>query len=292
MRYRLSAAAATLGLLTACGASDKPAADTTAAAAAPAQTVAAAPTVITVTAKDYAFDAPDTVASGLVTIKLVNQGPDLHHVQLLKIDEGHTYAELTEGLKHMKPGSPPPPWVHDVAGPNSPVPGGGEASIMEDLAPGNYALLCFIPAADGVPHVMKGMIRGLTVTPSTTTAAAAPTADIDIKMTDYAWAVTPDISAGKHVIRIQNDAEQSHEMFLAKLAPGKKVEDLPKWVMERKGPPPAQPMGGISGMSKGAVAYIPVDLAPGEYGLFCFLPDAKDGKEHVAHGMIKQFAVK
>ena len=45
-------------------------------------------------------------------------------------------------------------------------------------------------------------------------------------------------------------------------------------------------------MSRGDVVYLPVDLEPGEYGLFCFLPDAKDGKPHVAHGMVKQITVK
>lgn len=292
MRHRTSVVLSALGVLAACGGStsDKPA-DSAAAAAAPAATVAAAPAVITFTAKDFSFDVPDTVTGGMVTLRLVNQGPDMHHVQLLKLDEGHTVAELTEGMKHMKPGSPPPPWVHDVVGPNTPVPG-GESSTTQDLAPGNYAVVCFIPSADGVPHVMKGMMKALTVLPATGATAAAPAADIDVKMTDYAWAVTPEITAGKHMIRIQNDAEQSHEMLIVRLAPGKTVAELAKWVHEQKGPPPAEPLGGISGMSKGGVVYVPVDLTPGEYGLLCFLPDAKDGKEHVAHGMLKQFAVK
>jgi hypothetical protein len=45
-------------------------------------------------------------------------------------------------------------------------------------------------------------------------------------------------------------------------------------------------------MSNGAVVYVPVDLEPGEYGLYCFLPDAKDGKLHIAHGMMTQLTVK
>ncbi len=35
---------------------------------------------------------------------------------------------------------------------------------------------------------------------------------------------------------------------------------------------------------------MPVELTPREYGLICFLPDAQDGKPHVAHGTLKQFA--
>jgi len=282
---------AAAGVLTACGgaASDTPPADTTTISAAPA--VAATPVVYTITARDFAYDAPDTITAGMVTLRLVNQGPDLHHVQLLKLDDGKTFEELAAGLKSMKPGSPPPPWMHDVAGPNTPVPG-GEQSVTEELAPGNYALICFIPGADGVPHAMKGMMKALTVVPSTGAAAAAPAADITVKMTDYAWEITPALTAGKHVIKLENAAEQSHEMFIAQLAPGTTAADLAKWVEKQQGPPPGKPIGGISGMAKGGVVYLPVDLAPGEYGLFCFLPDAKDGKMHVEHGMITQVTVK
>jgi hypothetical protein len=32
-----------------------------------------------------------------------------------------------------------------------------------DLAPGTYAAVCFLPTADGVPHIMMGMIQVFTV---------------------------------------------------------------------------------------------------------------------------------
>lgn len=191
----------------------------------------------------------------------------------------------------MAPNSPPPPWIHEVPGPNSPAPG-GEATLMQELAPGNYALLCFIPSADGMPHVMKGMAKGLTVIPASGTPAAAPAADVNVTMTDYAWQITPAITAGKHVIKLENDAPQPHEIFLVKLLPGKTAADLATWVEKQQGPPPGMPVGGSSGLQKGTVAYLPVDLEAGEYGVFCFLPDAKDGKPHVAHGMMTQITVK
>ena len=288
---KASAAALLVGMLAACAGDDTAKASADSAAAASAAAVPATPVVYTITAKDFSYDAPDTITGGLVTIRLVNQGPDLHHIQLLKLDDGKTVADLTEGLKHMKPTDAPPPWVHDVAGPNTPVPG-GESSITEQLEPGNYALVCFIPGADHVPHAMKGMVRALTVLPATGATAAAPTADVTVTLKDYAWDITPALTAGKHVLRLENQAEQSHEMVIALLEPGKKAADLAKWIENQQGPPPGKPMGGISGMAKGGVVYLPVDLAPGEYGLYCFLPDAKDGKMHREHGMITQITVK
>jgi hypothetical protein len=291
MHVRIALAITAAGVLSACNgkAGDKAAADTTKAAVTAAP---AAPVVYTITAKDFAYDAPDTITAGMVTLKLINAGPSLHHVQILKLDDGHTAAELGEGMKHMKPTDPPPPWVHEVAGPNAPVPGGGEASITEEIAAGNYVLVCFIPGGDHIPHAMKGMVKPLTVIAATGAAAAAPTADISVTLTDYAFGVTPEMTAGKHMIKLVNNATQAHEMLIVQLAPGKTPMDLAKWVDTQKGPPPAKPLGGISGMLPGSTVYVPVTLEPGEYGLLCFLPDTKDGKPHVEHGMMKQFTVK
>jgi len=59
-----------------------------------------------------------------------------------------------------------------------------------------------------------------------------------------------------------------------------------------QGPPPGQPIGGVAPLGRGQSNDLVVDLAPGEYGLFCFVPDAKDGKPHVAHGMLRQITVR
>jgi len=50
-------------------------------------------------------------------------------------------------------------------------------------------------------------------------------------------------------------------------------------------------MGGISGLAPGDHVFVTVTLAPGRYGLICFFPDAKDGKAHYMHGMVKEFRV-
>ena len=80
-------------------------------------------------------------------------------------------------------------------------------------------------------------------------------------------------------------------MFVVKLDDGKTKDDFLEWGMSFAGPPPGKAMGGTSGQRQGDVAYLPVDLAAGNYLLVCFLPDAKDGKPHLAHGMIKEFTI-
>ncbi len=285
---RTLAFAIPLVLLAACAGGEKTsdaAPDTTAAASA-----ATSPPEITIVAKDFAFEAPDTIAGGLVSLKLVNNGTTYHHVQLVRLLDGKTFTDLTEGFKTMKPGEPPPPWIEDVAGPNAPEPG-GESRLIRELTPGNYAMICFVDTPDHIPHLMKGMMKPLTVTAPATQVAALPTSDVTVQATDYDWTMTAPLTAGKHVIRMENLAQQSHELFLVKLDSGKTKDDFLKWGATYAGAVPGKAMGGTSAQKSGEVAYLPVDLTPGNYLLVCFVPDAKDGKPHLAHGMIKEFAI-
>lgn len=246
----------------------------------------AAPAVVTITARDYAFDAPDIIKAGVTTIQLVNRGPDLHHVWLVRLDKGKTVEDFMQALKA---GGPQPKWAVDVGGPNSPMPGQqSNATLM--LTPGQYVIACVIPAPDGVPHIMKGMVKPLLVTPSTSQATFVP-ADVEITLSDYNFHLSRPLTAGKHVVRVRNTAPQSHEVALFKLEPGKTIPELLAWVEKPNGPPPAAIIGGVTGMARNTQNDISLDLTPGDYALLCFVPDAKDGKPHVAHGMMKQIRI-
>jgi hypothetical protein len=50
-------------------------------------------------------------------------------------------------------------------------------------------------------------------------------------------------------------------------------------------------VGGASFIAGPVENFVEVDLTPGEYGFLCFVPDAKDGQPHVAHGMMQQFTI-
>lgn len=278
--------------LAACAVDEQPPADSTRAATDTA--AAASPNVVTVTASDFAFAMPDTLASGLTTFRLVNEGPDLHHVMVWRLDAGHTADELVAAIKA---GGPPPAWATAMGGPNSPAPG-GESTAELDLTPGDYLAFCMIPSPDGVPHLMKGMARAFTVAPApvatqASASAAEPAADVRMTLVDYGFEIEPALTAGRHTIRIETSASspQSHEAFLAKLAPGKTAQDLLAWIEKREGPPPGMPIGGIADLAPGRVNYVTADFTPGEYALICFIPDHKDGKPHFVHGMVRQITV-
>jgi uncharacterized cupredoxin-like copper-binding protein len=253
---------------------------------APEAPQAVVPATVHVTAADYSFQAPDTLTSGLTTFHLMNEGKELHHLVLVRLAPGQTAADLQK----LSPDAPPPPGVVMIGGPNFSAPG-GTAEATVDLKPGNYAMICLIPSsADGKLHLMKGMIRGLTVTEGTV-AVQSPSPDLTIKLSDYSFESSGPLTAGHHVIRVENTAAQMHELVFVKLEAGKTQQQLMEWIEKPMGPPPAVPLNGVSPLSMGEANFVTVDLTPGEYAFICFVSDAKDGKPHFMHGMTKAITV-
>jgi hypothetical protein len=243
--------------------------------------------VVTVTAKDYSFEAPTEIPAGPTTFKLVNRGPSLHHIQLVKLDEGKTADDFVAALKA---GGPPPRWASMAGGPNPPEPGSTTTTTVL-LEPGNYAMICFIPTPEGIPHVMKGMAHPLRVTPSDRATAAEPAADLVVKLVDFDFQLSEPLKSGRHTLRVENGGAQPHELAIVQLKPGKSPMDFAEWGERQIGPAPGTLFGGVSGIMPGTHAFVAVDLPPGDYALICFVPEMKDGKPHFAHGMAKQVTV-
>jgi len=242
---------------------------------------------VTITASDFKFDLPDTIPAGVVAFDLVNQGKEFHQAQLFKLEDGKKMADFAAA---MKGSGPPPSWLKHLGGPNAAGPG-QTISGVNALAPGNYVVLCFIPSPDGQSHVAKGMVRPFTVSGTGSEVAALPPVVDTIRLVDYDFQLSRPLKAGSHTFLVENVGPQVHELVVVKLAPGKTIQDFAAWAEHLKGPPPAESVGGVAGLDKGAAAQFSADLTPGEYGFFCFVPDTKDGKPHLAHGMMKQFKV-
>lgn len=253
------------------------------AAARQAGAAAASPNVVAVHAKDFAFTAPAQIPAGVTTFEFTNDGPGIHHMQLVRLDSGKTFADLQAALKH--PG-PPPRWAVFIGGPNAPAPG-SQSNATLDLASGNYAVICLVDMPGGVPHFAKGMMQPLEVTPSSS-AAKEPAADVDVTLADYAFQLSKPLTAGAHMFAVSNTAQQPHEIEIVQLAPGKTPQDVLTWMMKMDGPPPGKPIGGIAALMPGETAEFTATLEKGNYAFICFVPDAKDGKPHFMHGMVHE----
>jgi hypothetical protein len=287
-RATLLAAAALAGCKSDRQPPEPPAASTTSAAGSPAA-AAAAPATVTITATDYKLELPASIPAGVVALTLVNHGQELHQAQLVRLEDGKTAADFEAAMK--RPGAPPA-WARFVGGPNAITPR-QETTGTSALVPGHYVAVCLIPGPDEVPHVMKGMIQPYEVTPGPSAAAELPAAQDTVRLVDFAFELSHPLTPGRHAILVENAGPQPHELVLLRLAPGKTIQDFGTWATtgQMKGPPPAMPLGGVGVMEEGGSGEFTVELTPGEYGLICFVPDAKDGKLHLMHGMIKQFKV-
>ena len=99
---------------------------------------------------------------------MTNTGRELHHQQLLMVPEGMTTEDL-------------------IAGPIGP---GATGIPTLNMTAGDYLIVCFIPNAEGVPHMALGMIKPITVIESSAPVAALPEAKVSIDMVDLGFGLS------------------------------------------------------------------------------------------------------
>jgi hypothetical protein len=250
--------------------------------------VATAP-VIDIMASDYAFDAPDTLPAGLVTLRLMNHGQEPHHAQLLRLNDGVSFQDFAAALEAEGEGALRLVTLTGGPGALSTL---KTTEVTLDLAPGSYALACFISSPDGVPHLAKGMLKPVSVTPTAAQDATAPELSGTMTLRDFGFEIPDTVPAGMTSFRVFNAGPQPHELNILKLAPGASTSDVLAWQPDQGTPPPFEAVGGMNGLSQGVEQYMTLDLQPGEYVAICNIPDPESGTAHSRLGMIQPFTVK
>jgi hypothetical protein len=123
--------------------------ETTAAAA------AAPEADLTIKQEDFAFGVQNEVTAGAHVFNVTNGGKQPHEAVLVKLNEGATAKDVAAAFA---PGASGPPPALPVGGVTAIGPGAAQ-SFPADLAPGKYALLCFITdPASGKAHAELGMM--------------------------------------------------------------------------------------------------------------------------------------
>ncbi|HET8621923.1 MAG TPA: hypothetical protein VFM14_00020 [Gemmatimonadales bacterium] len=259
-------------------------------------TAAAAPTVVTLSATDYAFETADTLSAGWTTFRLVNSGGQPHMGQLVRLDPGMTIEDYLGAYeKAFRTAGPRPEWARRLGGPGVAAPQQTTNATLY-LEPGNYLWICLFNLPDGIPHVVGHRMAKLFVVqaaPARSSSPAEPKADVAIHLTEYGFSLSRPLEAGRQMIRVENTGSESHEVAVIKLPPGKTEQDIRDWFRNPEKPPPVSMesvMGGLTSLASGATAYFELDVTRGEYVLFC-LVTAPDGRSHVEHGMIRQIGV-
>jgi hypothetical protein len=115
----------------------------------------------TYVAMEFAFEGPDVLPAGDVTLTMDNQGKQMHELALGELLEGKSMDDVHALLKKGAP-KKPPTWFREVGGTGAAP--GETGTIDAELTPGTYIMLCFVPdKASKKPHVMLGMMKEVTV---------------------------------------------------------------------------------------------------------------------------------
>lgn len=253
---------------------------------APRPTPVESPAVEVIT-REFAFVLPDTLAAGLTTFRLRNEGRQPHHLMLYRLEPGKSLADVSRAL-HA--GGAHPGWMHAVGGPNA-VPQGGQAVGTVLLEPGHYVAFCHVKGPDQVIHFAKGMMKELVVTAPGGPAVAWPEADLTVTLREYTFTWSRPPSRGWHRVAVRNLGRQRHELILSRLRPGKSSRDFIRWINTQHGPPPVVPWGGATDLPAGGSMLIDVYFETGSYSTVCRVRDAENGRPHDEHGMYGQFRV-
>jgi plastocyanin len=247
--------------------------------------------VVTFVATDFGYEGPAEIPAGLTEVRLENQGQEVHHLQLVLLEEGATIEQLEESLSEAPESMPD--YVTMLGGPNGAMPG-QTINAYVDLEAGSYATLCTIPSPDGTPHVHKGMIRPLQVLATDVAEAAeAPDPDFVIEGLDFAFSLPDDIAPGDYTIRFENAGEEPHEVVVVRLDEGATAMDFAAAFGPDAppGPPPGQTVGGTVGIEPGDAQSFDVSLENGSYALMCFFINPATGAPHFMLGMSREFVV-
>src|SRR2546421_614202 len=96
---------------------------------------------ITIVARDFSFDLPETLPAGLVTITMNNVGTQPHQAILARLNQGVTSDQVLSAA--VKSPNDALPLLTSVGGPGSIDPNQSSEVIL-NLSPGQYVATCFV----------------------------------------------------------------------------------------------------------------------------------------------------
>jgi hypothetical protein len=248
---------------------------------------------VAIDATDFAFGLPDTIAGGLVTLRLRNTGREPHHAQLLRLNPNVTIEQFMAALAQ---GPVPALQLASLEGGPAAVDPGGMSEVTLDLKEGQYVVACFIESPDGVPHLAKGMVRPIRVT-APAAGGTPPVAALTVTLKDFSFETPATVPAGRSTVRVTNAGPQPHEMAVVRIASGKALADVLGFLNAApgtapSGPPPFSSVGGMQGLGQGGAGFATLDLQPGDYAFVCQIPDPSSGQPHSALGMATMVTVR
>ena len=241
--------------------------------------------VVDVKAGEFFFQAPDSIPAGLTTFRLrqiglvvdrlsagatgralvADKGDDTrgaHMLWVVRLDDGKTVADLHRAAQA---GERTTTWAKQLGGPSFALPPRTSNATL-DLAPGNYALVCYIGSARADRtryHLLNGMFRALTVLPATAAKVSVPRPNVIARITEGGTVqFSAPITAGLMVIRVENATDEEYEFKFQRVPSGLTGT---QFLSQPPSAGPGVPWGGLSGVPPRGVVMTTIDFEPGEY---------------------------
>ena len=160
--------------------------------------------------------------------------------------------------------------------------------VATTLEPGTYVAYADVITSHG-PRLYPGYLASLLVR-NGPRGATAPAARQTLRMLDFAFEGPRRVPAGQSLWRVENRGKAAHLAFVARLRPGKTVDDLKaEFAARTPGMPASVDAGsslvGVHALSTGQWNDVELALDPGEYVVGCVI----DG--HHLVGMLNPLTV-
>jgi hypothetical protein len=222
--------------------------------------------------------APESVSPGAVEIRFTNDGEREHGVQIIRVGDGHTGAEVKKAGDAWAAGQGElPDWIVFVGGVGS-TKAGGTGTATVDLTPGEY--LAYDVEGEGATPYAEFTVEG-------DEGDALPEVPAEVEAVDYDFNATA-LEAGSQPVLFTNTGQEPHHLAAAPLKQGKTEADVERYINTEKGPSPIDESKAFDTaiVSGGESAVVDLRFESGEYALLCFIPDRKGGPPHALKGMI------
>ena len=245
--------------------------------------------IVDVAAGEFFFQAPESLPPGLTTFQLRQIGRvsspaamsiaqrdsllraeddpthGFHMLWIVRLSGDKTAADLLQAAE----GGEPTPWATPLGGPGFVYPPRTTNATMQ-LAPGNYALVCYVGSTredQRRHHLLRGMIRPLTVMSSAAPPTPTPEPDVVVRIlgNDSLEFSRPLAAPGTWLIQVENHSQSETDFHLARLLPGHSVQAALAWRRRDGTPSPHEPWAGLASVPPGSTLQTTVDLIPGTY---------------------------
>jgi hypothetical protein len=250
-------------------------------------------------AGEYTYKFSGAPQPGWVEIEFDNAGVEYHMVAVVKLKSGVTTKQLKAAALSESDAAfekIADPKNADVSGMPELLAPGQVSTTISEMKAGHYGVLCFVPDAEGTPHIVHGMVKTFDVKGAKSSFKPPTDGVRDVTLTDTAITIPSDGITKNSTLKVTNEGTDVHSLAIVKLEAGKTVPDVDVYFSALfeggpvEGPPPGVIVGGVSTMAPGSISYILLDLEPGHYGYASTQGDAPPDND-IGRGFYGEFDV-